>query len=69
VKLVGQPIQSLMIPKSSETGQLLLSLWEEYRDFPTRTHDDYQPQEIVEVDRELPGQKMAIRAVKEQLFL
>ena len=28
VKLVGTPIHSLMIPKSSETGQLILSLWE-----------------------------------------
>ncbi|NQZ65552.1 MULTISPECIES: DUF5895 domain-containing protein [Crocosphaera] len=28
VKLVGTPIQSLMIPKSSQTGQLILSLWE-----------------------------------------
>ena len=43
VKLVGTPIESLMIPKSSQTGQLLLSLWEEYKDFPTRFHDDTAP--------------------------
>ena len=40
VKLVGTPIQSLMIPKSSQTGQLILSLWDEYKDFPTKYQDD-----------------------------
>ncbi len=40
VKLVGSPIQELMIPKSSETGQLILSLWSEYQDFPTKYQDD-----------------------------
>ncbi len=40
VKLVGTPIENLMIPKSSETGQLILSLWNEYLDFPTKFQDD-----------------------------
>ncbi len=40
VKLVGTAIESLMIPKSSETGQLILSLWDQYRDFPTKYQDD-----------------------------
>ncbi len=40
VKLVGTPIQDLMLPKSSETGQLILSLWDEYQDFPTKYQDD-----------------------------
>jgi hypothetical protein len=40
IKLIGTPIQSLMIPKSSETGQLILSLWDDYQDFPTRFQDD-----------------------------
>ncbi len=40
VKLLGTAIQSLMIPKSSETGQLILSLWDEYLDFPTKYQDD-----------------------------
>jgi hypothetical protein len=34
------PIQSLLIPKSSATGRLILSLWDEYRDFPTRFQDE-----------------------------
>ncbi|MEM8779415.1 MAG: hypothetical protein AAGF26_11195 [Cyanobacteria bacterium P01_G01_bin.49] len=40
VKLIGTPIESLLIPKSSQTGQLILSLWEEYQDFPTRFKDE-----------------------------
>ena len=40
VKLVGSPIESLMLPKSSQTGQLILSLWDEYKDFPTKYQDD-----------------------------
>ncbi|MDJ0583196.1 DUF5895 domain-containing protein [Crocosphaera sp.] len=40
VKLVGTAIESLMLPKSSETGQLILSLWDEYQDFPTKFQDD-----------------------------
>ncbi|NQZ60870.1 MAG: hypothetical protein HRT59_01620, partial [Crocosphaera sp.] len=47
VKLVGRPIESLMIPKSSETGQLILSLWEQYQDFPTKYQD-----EVSDDDRE-----------------
>lgn len=39
VKLIGQPIQSLLIPKSSETGQLIVSFWEECKDFPTMFED------------------------------
>jgi hypothetical protein len=38
--LVGVPIQSLLIPKSSATGRLILSLWDEYRDFPTQFQDE-----------------------------
>ncbi len=45
VKLVGTPIQSLMIPKSTETGQLILSLWEQYQDFPTKFQDDVANEE------------------------
>ena len=37
---VGVPIQSLLIPKSSATGRLILSLWEQYRDFPTQFRDE-----------------------------
>ncbi len=51
VKLVGTPIQDLMLPKSSETGQLILSLWDEYKDFPTKFQDDnhgYSGQETEE---------------------
>ena len=40
VKLVGEPIQNLLIPKSSDTGQLILSLWEEYKGFSTRFQND-----------------------------
>jgi hypothetical protein len=40
ITLVGVPIQSLLIPKSSATGRLILSLWDEYRDFPTRFQDE-----------------------------
>ena len=40
VKLVGTPIESLMLPKSSETGKLILSLWSEYQDFPNLFQDD-----------------------------
>lgn len=47
VKLVGTPIESFMIPKSSETGQLILSLWEQYQDFPTKFQD-----EVSDDDRE-----------------
>ncbi|ACB54130.1 hypothetical protein cce_4782 [Crocosphaera subtropica ATCC 51142] len=51
VKLVGTPIQDLMLPKSSQTGQLILSLWDEYQDFPTKYQDDtngYSEQETEE---------------------
>ncbi len=40
VKLVGTAIESLMLPKSSQTGKLILSLWDEYKDFPTKFQDD-----------------------------
>ncbi|MGK7878483.1 MAG: hypothetical protein AB4060_00020, partial [Crocosphaera sp.] len=40
VKLVGTAIQSLMIPKSSETGKLILSIWEQYQDFSTKFQDE-----------------------------
>ncbi len=40
VKLIGTPIQSLMLPKSSTTGQLILSLWEDFKDFLLKFQDD-----------------------------
>ena len=52
VKLVGTPIQSLMIPKSSQTGQLILSLWEQYQDFPTKYLDEVGEEENGEEDGE-----------------
>ena len=42
-----------MLPKSSETGKLILSLWDEYKDFPTKFQDDshgYSGQETEEDD-------------------
>ncbi len=45
VKLIGTPIQSLLIPKSSETGHLILSLWEQYQDFPTKFQDEVVEEE------------------------
>ncbi len=50
VKLVGTAIQSLMIPKSSETGQLILSLWEQYQDFPTKYQDEVSDEDDGEGD-------------------
>ena len=47
ITLVGVPIQSLLIPKSSAAGRLILSLWDEYRDFPTR----FQDEEAAKVDK------------------
>ena len=52
VKLVGRAIQSLMIPKSSETGQLILSLWEQYQDFPTKFQDDVRDDDDGEEDED-----------------
>ena len=52
VKLVGTAIESLMIPKSSETGQLILSLWEQYRDFPTKFQDDVRDDDDGEGDED-----------------
>ena len=52
VKLIGTPICSLMIPKSSETGQLILSLWEQYQDFPTKFQDDVRDHDDGEGDEE-----------------
>ena len=52
VKLVGTPIHSLMIPKSSETGQLIISLWEQYQDFPTKFQDEVGDEEDGEGDEE-----------------
>ncbi len=52
VKLVGTPIESLMIPKSSETGQLILSLWEQYQDFPTKFQDDVRDDDDGEEDED-----------------
>ena len=52
VKLVGRPIESLMIPKSSETGQLILSLWEQYQDFPTKYQDEVSEEEDGDGDEE-----------------
>lgn len=40
VKLTRVPIQSLLIPKSHPTGKLILSIWEEHQDFPTKFQDD-----------------------------
>ena len=59
VKLIGTPIQSLMLPKSSQTGQLILSLWDAYKDFPTRFQDDVTSKEPsfereIEAEEEYP---------------
>ena len=38
--LVNQPIESLLISKTSETGKFILSLWEEHQDFATKYQND-----------------------------
>ena len=40
VTLINQPIESLFIPKTSDTGQLILSLWEEHQDFRNKYQND-----------------------------
>lgn len=45
VKLVGKAIETLLIPKSSATGQTILSLWEQYQDFPCSERDDNEPEQ------------------------
>lgn len=45
VKLVGKAIETLLIPKSSATGQVILSLWEQYQDFPCSDRDDHEPEQ------------------------
>lgn len=49
VTLVNQKIEFLLIPKLSDTGKLILSLWEEHQDFATKyqqdTPDSTQPAE------------------------
>ncbi len=59
VVLEGVAIESLLIPKSSNTGQFILRIWQEYSDFATKYQDDeargqkatdnrYQPSEVQE---------------------
>ena len=40
VTLVNQPIESLLISKTSETGKFILSLWSEHEDFATKYQND-----------------------------
>ena len=40
VTLVNQPIESLLISKTSETGKFILGLWEEHQDFATKYQND-----------------------------
>lgn len=49
VKLLGESLSSLLIPKSSETGQFLLGLWKEYEDFPTRFGEGQMEKEETQI--------------------
>ncbi len=40
VKIVNQPIESLLISKTSDTGKLILGLWSEHQDFATKYQND-----------------------------
>ena len=40
VILINHKIESLFIPKTSDTGQLILSLWEEHQDFRNKYQND-----------------------------
>ncbi len=40
VTLVNQPIESLLISKTSDTGKFILSLWSEHEDFATKYQND-----------------------------
>ena len=40
VTLVNQPIESLLISKTSDTGKSILSLWSEHQDFSTKYQND-----------------------------
>ncbi len=55
VTLVNQPIESLLIPKTSETGKFILSLWSEHEDFATKYQNDVAdtPQVAEEQEAEL----------------
>ena len=40
VKLKSQPLESLIIPKKSDTGETILALWQEYNGFSDLYQDD-----------------------------
>ena len=40
VELLHQPIESIIIPKVSDTGKTILSLWEQHQDFAHKYQDD-----------------------------
>ncbi|WP_219907684.1 DUF5895 domain-containing protein [Aphanothece hegewaldii] len=62
IKLLGESLSSLLIPKSSETGQFLVNLWNEYSDFPTRYSSGQVEQE------ETPVMAHAVEALRESPF-
>ena len=60
VTLVNQPIESLLISKTSETGQFILGLWSEHQDFATKYQNDVvdHPQVTEEQEAELTASEL-----------
>ena len=60
VTLVNQPIESLLISKTSETGKFILGLWSEHQDFATKYQNDVvdTPQVTEEQEAELTASEL-----------
>lgn len=43
LELIHQPIESLIISKTSEVGETILSLWKQYDGFSTKYLDEVAP--------------------------
>lgn len=50
VELIHQPIESMIIPKESDTGRLILDLWQQHQDFGSMYRDDVSQGESKEIE-------------------
>ena len=50
VELVQQPLESMIIPKASQTGKLILNFWQQHQNFGSMYRDDVTPESESEIE-------------------
>ena len=50
VELVHQPLESMIIPKASQTGTIILNLWQQHQNFGSMYRDDVAPESESEIE-------------------